>query len=212
MVLKFFRGRTQQVRVNPSYSFTVDIVSGIMQSSVAGLSLYAVLIDSLLRKIPFSVGCFADDIKFVADVTTHTVIKVQSAIDEVVNWSGENYSPLSIDKCGILHCGDKQPMNVYYIKSTAVRTMDNFTDLSITRCTVLKHCNHHQVHYQHIVSKTTRVSGAVRCIFRSRTRELLWSAFQMYILPVLMIVLLSSIDSGTEQGHKYAGGSTAPLY
>ena len=106
-----------------------------MQGSVAGPSLYTVLIDSLLCKIPFPAGCFADDIKFVADVTTHTVTQMQSAIDEVINWPEENYLPLSIDKCGILYCGNKQLMNVYYIKGTAVKTKDNFTDLSIMRCT-----------------------------------------------------------------------------
>ena len=74
-----------------------------MQGSVEGPSLYTVLLDSLLRKIPFSFGCFADNIKFMADVTTDTVIEVQSEIDEIVNWSEENYSPLCIDKCDILH-------------------------------------------------------------------------------------------------------------
>ena len=92
-----------------------------MQGSVEGPSLYTVQIDSLLRKIPCPVRRFADDTKFVADVTTHSVIEVQSAIDEVVNWSEEKYSPLSIDKCGILHCGDKQPMNVYYIKAQLLK-------------------------------------------------------------------------------------------
>ena len=102
----FLSGRTQQVRVNASYSSSVDVVSGITQTSIAGPSLYAILRDSLLRKIIFFVIYFDDNIKFVADVTTHTVIEVQPVIDEVINWSEENYSPLFIDRCGIRRCGD----------------------------------------------------------------------------------------------------------
>ena len=64
--------------------------------------------------------------------------------------------------------------------------MDNFTDLGVTRCTAIKHYSHYHEHYQRIASKAARVSDAVRRIFRSRTRELLWPAFQVYILPVLM--------------------------
>ena len=55
-----------------------------MQDSVVGPSLYIVIIDLLLRNIPFPIECFTDDIKFTADVTTHSVIEMQSAIDEVV--------------------------------------------------------------------------------------------------------------------------------
>ena len=181
-----------------------------MQGLVACPSLYTILIDSLLRKISFPVGCFTDDIKFVADVTTHSVIKVQSAIDDVVNRFEENYSPLSIEKWGILHCDDKQPMNMYYIKGTAVKTMDKFTDLVATRCTAIKYCSHYQEHYQRIASKSASLWCCASHLSLKNPRFFVAGIPCAYFAS--LNVLLFSVDSGIEEVRKCARGFTTALY
>ena len=75
-------------------------------------------IDSLLRKFTLPSQAFADDFKFIADVITHSKNITQNEINIVVDWVNERGTPLSIEKCCVLHCSPLQPYNVYHIKST----------------------------------------------------------------------------------------------
>jgi hypothetical protein len=182
----FLSERTQQVRVGDYYSSVSDVTSGVVQGSVVGPGIYTVFVNSLFARLHLPVGGFADDIKFIADVTIHGAAYVQSEIDEVVKWSDENCSPLSIDKCGVLHCGALERNNTYYIKGSVLKSLDSFKDLGVIRTTNTSHSAHYQEHYKHIVSKAARMSGCIRHIFHSRKRELLWPAFQIYVQPILM--------------------------
>jgi hypothetical protein len=80
----FLQGRTQQVRVGSSLSAPCDVTSGVVQGSIFGPVLYTVLTDSLLRQFSFPVDAFADDIKFLADVTLHIREEVQAEVDKLV--------------------------------------------------------------------------------------------------------------------------------
>ena len=111
----FLTGRTEQVKVGDSYSAVCEVVSGVIQGSVSGPDLYSLLVDTLLRTISLPRWCFADDIKFLADVTLHSRATVQADIDVVSAWSDEMHMPLSLEKCGIIHGGYHQPNNAYVI-------------------------------------------------------------------------------------------------
>ena len=184
--ISFLRGRTQQVRVGESYSSIVDVISGVVQGTVVGPGLYTVFVDSLFRKIRLPSIGYADDFKFIADVVLYSTADVQHDINTIVQWSDDNYTPLSIEKCGVLHCGAEQPNRVYYIKGSVLKSVDNFKDLGVVRSTAANHTGHYQAHYQQVAAKAAQVSGSIRRIFRSRSRELLWPAFQIYVLPLLM--------------------------
>ena len=114
----------------------------MIQGYEAGTRLYTVFIDSLFRRICLPVTAFADDVNFVADVTTLTEAEVQSDINIVALWAEENYKPLSLDKCGVLHCSKQQYLNNYYINGARVKSMDNFPDLGVIRTTILSHSGH----------------------------------------------------------------------
>ena len=77
--------------------------------------------------------CFADNIKFLADVTLHSRVAVQAEIDIISAWSDEKQMPLSLNKCGIMHGGSHQPNNDYVIRDNAISVLDSFKDLGVMR-------------------------------------------------------------------------------
>ena len=67
-------------------SASSNVISGIFQGSCLGPVFYTILTDSLLRLLVFPSDAFADDIKFVANVTVHMQHTVQTEVDKIVNW------------------------------------------------------------------------------------------------------------------------------
>ena len=100
---------TFRVRVGDALSVSVDVTSGVIQGFTLGPALYDIFIDSLLRKITLPSQAFADDFKFIADVITHSKDIIQNEINIVDEWADERGTPLSIEKCCVLHCGPAQP-------------------------------------------------------------------------------------------------------
>ena len=94
----FLSGRTQQIRVGNDLSNSNRVTSGVVQGSTLGPTLFTVLTDSLLCKLVFPAGAFADDFKFVADVTDHSQAEVQLDVDKIALWSAEHDMPLSLEK------------------------------------------------------------------------------------------------------------------
>jgi hypothetical protein len=182
----FLSGRTQRVRVGHAYSTSADVVSGVVQGSVVGPCLYTIFVDSLLRDLRCKVFCYADDIKLIFDVTKYTAADAQGEIDKVVKWADINCTPLSIDKCCVMHCGKQEVPYAYHIKAAALKCVTSVIDLGVMRSSSISHSAHYHAHYDQMVSKAARVCGWIRHCFRSRSRALLWPAFQIYVEPLLM--------------------------
>jgi ribonuclease P/MRP protein subunit RPP40 len=178
----FLQGRTQQVRVGCSLSSPCDVTSGVVQGSILGPVLYTLLTDSLLRQFSFPVDAFADDIKFLADVTLHTREEVQAEVDKLVRWCDSHGMQLSLEKTVVMHCGRHQPAYEYYIHGVKISSVDGFPDLGVHRSA----CGTYAGHCEALAAKASRVAGAVRKAFHSRSRALLWPAYQYYVLPLLM--------------------------
>lgn len=130
----------------------------------------------------FSLYIYADDLKIIADVTTHSKTTVQQEVDTVVKWSEEHLMPLSTDKCTVLHCGRSQPFNAYFIQSSQMTRVDEMKDLGVVRSS----SGHYVGHCQAVVSKASKAAGAIRRAFQLRSPKLLWPAFQAYVTPILM--------------------------
>ena len=180
--LSFLSGRTQQVRVGNSLSTCSYVSSGVIQGSILGPVLFTVFTDSLLRKTTMPVVGFADDFKFLADVSLHTRQEVQAVIDAIIQWSDENNMPLSTDKCAVMHCGHQQPLHMYYIHGLPLAIVDSFQDLGVRRTA----CATYNGHCAQLAAKASRVAGSIRRAFPSASRKLRWPAFQTYVLPVIM--------------------------
>ena len=86
------------MRVGDSLSSSVDVSSGIVQGSTLGPDLFTIFADSLLRSVSLPVDGFADDIKFLADVTVKSKSEVQAELDKISIWADEKNMPLSFEK------------------------------------------------------------------------------------------------------------------
>ena len=71
-IVSYLEKRTQQVKVGNVLSSTSYVMSGLIQGSVLGPTFYVMPSNSLLSAINLSLEAFADDLKFLADVTNHT--------------------------------------------------------------------------------------------------------------------------------------------
>jgi ribonuclease P/MRP protein subunit RPP40 len=178
----FLGQRTQQVRLGGSMSASCIVTSGVIQGSTLGPVLFTIFTDSLLRLIPMPVVGYADDIKFLADVTVHTKSDVQTAIDALVCWSDDNNMPLSLPKTVVMHCGRHQPQHQYHIHGEPVMTVDSFVDLGVRRTS----CATYSGHSQTVAAKASRVAGMIRRAFPSAACALRWPAFQSYVMPIIM--------------------------
>jgi hypothetical protein len=70
----------------------------------------------------------------------------------------------------------------YYIHGVKISSVDGFPDLGVHRSA----CGTYAGHCEALAAKASRVAGAVRKAFHSRSRALLWPAYQYYVLPLLM--------------------------
>jgi hypothetical protein len=93
----FLTGRSQRVRCG-SLSCEAKVISGVIQGSVLGPSLFAVYLDSLLTQLSVPAPAFADDLKLLVNLTTHGVAVAQANIDLVLSWSEGMGMPLSLCK------------------------------------------------------------------------------------------------------------------
>jgi hypothetical protein len=177
----FLTGRTEQVKVGECYSSVHPVLSGVVQGSVCGPGLYVILIDSLLRRISLPHWCFADDLKFLADVTVHSSALVQKTIDIICQWADERSMPLSLEKSGVMHCGRCQPNHVYYVAGYTLPVISSFKDLGVIRSVDLSYSEQCTV----VASKASKTSGVIRKLFNHSSQHLLWPAFASYVLPVL---------------------------
>ena len=180
-ISSFLSGRTFQVRIGNALSGPAIVQSGVIQGSSLGPVLYNISINPLLRKLTLPSQGFADDLKFVADVVTHSRSRIQQEVDTISLWADEHCTPLSLEKCTVLHCGHHQPNNDYTIHNAVMKRVDVQSDLGIIRScdgTFTEHC-------RNAVAKASKISGLIRHVFRSGHRKLLWPAFTQYVLPIL---------------------------
>ena len=176
----FLSGRTQKVKVGNSLSCSSDVISGVVQGSCCGPGLYTLVADSLLQRIRLPHWAFADDFKIVADVAEYSCATVQEEIDKVVQWSDVNQMPLTIEKCGVMHCGSSQPRFTYFIQNRSMTVFE--FDLGLVRTTG----SMYEGHCQAAAAKASKISGAIRRIFQKKSPQLLWPAYCSYVLPILM--------------------------
>ena len=176
-------GRTQQVRVDNSLSAVTPVISGITQGSCFSPGLYTVLADTLLKQVTIPALAFANDFKFITDIIKYSRGEIQTNEDIVALWSNERFMLLSLDKYGVLHCGNQQAPKVYVIKGKLLISVTSFKNLGIIRSSS-------DVRYEGqseaVYSKASLEAEAIRRCFRLKTPELLWPAFECCIIPKLM--------------------------
>ena len=87
----------------------------------------------------------------------------------------------------MMHVGRNQPMHSYHLQGNQLKTVNCYTDLEIIHST-----NHRYRDYIDVLStKASKTAGMLCQAFQSSSRQLLWPAFQSYVLPMLMYCSLA---------------------
>ena len=102
-----------------------DVTSGVIQGTSLRPIFYATFIDSLLRAIRLPSQDYADNLQFIADISVCTRADVQNEINTIAGWTDEHGTPLSVDKCSVLHCGLHQPNHECLINSTRISSVES---------------------------------------------------------------------------------------
>ena len=71
--------------------------------------------------------------------------------------------PLFLEKCGVLHCGNKQASNDYVINGKPLTSVTSFNDLGIVRSSSDARC---AGQCKAVYSKASQEAGAIRRCFR----------------------------------------------
>ena len=90
--------------------------------------------------------------------------------------------PLSVEKSAVVHCGKNQPNFKYTLNNRPISVVNSITDLGVIRSTSSAYTEHCQA----AISKASRAAYVIRRAFSSRDRVLLWSAFQFYVVLIIM--------------------------
>ena len=184
--MSYFNNREQIVAIQGARSNPSKVSSGVIQGSVLATTCFNIVIDSLLQQLNDILGpnsfAFADDLKFVTgtSVTEHAV--AQTAVDAIHEWSESHHMPLSSDKNIVQHYGNNNPGRVYILGNTRLPKADLLKDLGVTRSTT----NMYGDHIDKLSFECRRLAGCLFHVFRSRDKDLLWSAFLTYVKPKIM--------------------------
>ena len=91
--------------VENQLSGSSDVTSGLVEGSVLGPDLHTVLANSPLELMKLPSVAFADDFKFVEDITNCSHAEIQAVDGTVADCFEELSMPLSVEKSVVMHCG-----------------------------------------------------------------------------------------------------------
>ena len=120
----FLTGRTQRVRINGSFSESLDVLFGVPQGSVLGPFLFNVYVRSqsdVFKQLKFKSSSFADDangrksfsIKFQYCNLTHCIVE---CLTEITNWMNSHFLKINTTKTEIVLFHPEKISNEVIIK------------------------------------------------------------------------------------------------
>ena len=133
--------RRQRTVLNSCYSDWLEVKSGVPQGSVLVLLLFVIFINdidecsegiSILLK-------FADDTKVANRVSTiEEQEKLQSCLDNLVEWADQWCMKFITDKCEVLHVGHTSPHRSYTMEGIPLADIDKERDIGVIISSNLK--------------------------------------------------------------------------
>ena len=177
----FLSERSQLVKIGQVLSPAVSVTSGVIQGSSAGPILFTVFIDSLFKKIKLPAFAFADDVKFVGDLSSYDTATIQECVSVVYDWSCNMHMPLCLDKCAVVHYGANIINASYQCGDCSIPSVNLWVDLGVTRTSDTSYKDHVAV----VAAKGRRLVGLCRYALSSRDADFLMRVYSTYIRPVL---------------------------
>ena len=178
----FLSDRSQRVRVNKEHSNYSPVSSGIPQGSILGPLLFIVFINDLPENISSTCKVFADDTKLYSSHNNH--ISIQKDLLTFLEWSEKWLLKFNKSKCSVLHMGNKNKQNKYFMDSESteeLKTTINEKDVGVTFSTNLKF----NTHINNVIKKGNQMTGLIRRSFVHLDKNMLITLYKSLIRPHL---------------------------
>ena len=175
--------RKQRVIVNGVASDCVDVVSSVVQGSVLGPILFTIYIndiDECLQQYDGFISKFADDTKVAKVVNdSNAALEMQSIVTGLQSWSHTWGMKFNVDKCCILHFGNRNPNFQYKMNEAIIPTEIIQKDLGVLisdSCQPSEHC-------AMAAKKANQVIGRINRSFSCYTKDIMLQIYKVFMRP-----------------------------
>ena len=181
VISDFLSNRTFKVVVGNSSSDSYNVTSGIPQGSVLGPLLFLIYINDLPECMLNRVSLFADDLKMIGKSSMKN--SIQTDLDQLVAWQNTwlLYFNTADQKCKVLHVGNNNPHNKYYLGDIELPEIEAEKDLGVL---ITSDWNFNK-HINSIVNKANSTSAWILRNVISRSSNVLLKIYQSIIRPHL---------------------------
>ena len=185
----YLSNRTFTVRVGKTFSEETPVLSGVPQGSVSGPILFIAYISDLplyCETNNVTIKLFADDLK--AYSSSHSAdslnVPLQNFIDKFIKYCELNGLTIAMNKCEVLHIGNKNKRLPYSILNNNIKkTQANqpVRDLGLYFTADLKWHTHIDI----TSKKARRISFAILKAIQYSSPEILINLFKVYVRPII---------------------------
>ena len=131
-VRSWLSDRYQRVVINGKVSDWERVLSGVPQGSVLGPLLFLIFVDDMDSAIVSKCLKFADDTKIFKQVGSEADrMDIQNDIEKLGKWGEDWAMSFNIDKCKILHLGNKNPCVKYKLYGKEISVVEKEKDLGV---------------------------------------------------------------------------------
>ena len=178
-------GRKQRVVLNGKHSNWIDVPCSVCQGSVLGPLLFLMFIDDIdlcLHEITTLLLKFADDTKVIKRITSlidnHAL---QETITSLQEWAKKWQMRFNVDKCKILHIGNRNPHHTYYMEGSELLAVQSEKDLGIMIDSSAKP----SLQCTKAAKKGNQVLGQLLRSFKARDKVVLTQLYKVFVRPHL---------------------------
>ena len=190
----YLTNRRQRVKVQRTVSNWSLLNSGVPQGSVLGPILFLIYTFDFPSKSRFSlsplddntfISSYADDTKYYSEAHLHdNCLSLQQSLSSLLNWSKNNYMPINMSKCQVLHLGKrasqefkfKYSLDTYLIDETPLmKDMGVWIDKNVSFTD----------HIAKITLDANRILGVIKSTFICITSDIFKIVYKSLIRPKL---------------------------
>ncbi|XP_065681547.1 uncharacterized protein LOC136095197 [Hydra vulgaris] len=185
----FLTSRKQRTVLGNHSSDWTDVLSGVLQGSVLGPTLFIIYINDLTDNLKLVHKIYADDTKLLQEIRPEfhdaDCLILQNDLNIISEWSKEWLMELNVAKCKVMHFGHGNINHDYVMNdgntSLIIAATDIERDLGIFLSNDLKWNQHIQV----ATRRANMILGLLKKTFRSRDIRLWGKLYTTYVRPHL---------------------------
>ena len=106
---------------------------------------------------------------------------LQNDLNKIQEWAKKWKMEFNVDKCKIMHIGNKNPRNVYSMNGTNLAETSEEKDLGVTIDCRLEFDRH----IKNIVAKANRTLGIIRIAFTCLNKNMFLKLYKGLVRPLL---------------------------